>query len=184
MNKFGLACICLQMAVISLVLPSCQGKKKEIFRSFYHWKTRFSPSSSVSRELQDLNVSRLYIKYFDVDWPEDRQMAIPKAKVEFDDLPDQEIVPTVFITNRTMRKTKEAAAATLADKIFQLIFELHHDDLPLPREIQIDCDWTEASKAAYFALLSRLGTRFDSLGMVLSATIRNRLESRPCKGAC
>ncbi len=43
---------------------------------------------------------------------------------------------------------------------------------PPPREIQIDCDWTERTRNAYFQLLTALKREPFLQGKILSATIR------------
>ncbi|HEX2901052.1 MAG TPA: hypothetical protein VHS96_15140, partial [Bacteroidia bacterium] len=87
-------------------------------------------------------------------------------------IPDMEVVPTIFITNRTIKAVGEAGCPALADRIHRLIFQLHPRELPPPKEIQIDCDWTQNTREAYFSLLRRLKARLDSSGTALSATIR------------
>ena len=154
------------------VLVACGRRSSEVSPSFYHWKTRYSPTASEKESLQKLGVTRLYIKYFDVDWPEEASQAQPQARVQFAQLPDVAVTPTIFITNRTIQKTGEDNCPALADKIYTLIFSLHPKELPPPAEVQIDCDWTVGTRAAYFALLKRLDARLDSLQIALSATIR------------
>jgi hypothetical protein len=150
----------------------CQDSKSEIQRSFYHWKTTFSPTEYERWALKTLHVNRLYIKYFDVDWPEHERQAVPVGKVQFAALPESEVIPTVFITTRAIRKSGDSGSTELADRIHQLVLRLHPDGLPAPREIQIDCDWTQGTRSAYFALLRRLRQRLDRTGTRLSATIR------------
>jgi hypothetical protein len=155
-----------------LIQFGCTSEPQKITRGFYHWKTHYSPSPADSKEMQSLGVAKLYVKYFDVDWPEEESEAVPQAKVTFGEMPTQAIIPTVFITNRAIQKTGEANAISLADKVFRLIFDRHPKELAKPKEVQIDCDWTAGTRAAYFALLSRLNTRLDSQNIALSATIR------------
>jgi hypothetical protein len=155
-----------------LFLMGCGGRETQVTRAFYHWKTEYSPTSFEKDRMKQLGIQRLYIKYFDVDWPDGEQHAIPQAKVEFPEPPAAEVVPTVFITNRAIRKTGEAGCPALADRIFDLLFRLHPKGLPQPHEVQMDCDWTQETRAAYFSLLQRLNKRLDSLDIRLSATIR------------
>nr|MBP6639028.1 hypothetical protein [Bacteroidia bacterium] len=98
--------------------------------------------------------------------------AMPQAKVEFAEMPEMEVIPTIFITNRTLQKVDQKDCPALADKIHRLIFKLHPKELPAPKEVQIDCDWSQNSKEAYFSLLKRLQQRLDSADIQLSATIR------------
>jgi hypothetical protein len=158
--------------VLLVAMVGCGKSHSVVEPAFYHWKTRFSPTETETAGLKQLGVERLYIKYFDVDWPDEATQAQPQARVDFAQIPDAAITPTVFITNRAVQKTGEANCPKLADKIFDLIMRLHPAQSPRPREVQIDCDWTASTRAAYFALLTRLHTRLDSLAIPLSATIR------------
>ncbi|MEY3442855.1 MAG: hypothetical protein RLZZ519_1136 [Bacteroidota bacterium] len=153
------------------MVSACNNDNK-VSRSFYHWKTRFAPTPFEKQRLQELGVTKLYIKYFDVDFLPESSDAMPQAKVEFAEMPEMEVIPTIFITNRTIQKVGQKDCPALADKIYRLIFKLHPKELRPPKEIQIDCDWTQNSKEAYFSLLKRLDQRLDSSQIQLSATIR------------
>ncbi len=170
--RFQHATWCLgALVAISLLVSACSNNNK-VSRSFYHWKTRFAPTPFEKQRLQDLGVTKLYIKYFDVDFLPESSEAMPQAKVEFAEMPEMEVIPTIFITNRTLQKVDQKDCPALADKIHRLIFKLHPKELPAPKEIQIDCDWSQNSKEAYFSLLKRLQQRLDSADIQLSATIR------------
>jgi hypothetical protein len=155
-----------------VALVGCGRSQAEIEPAFYHWKTRFSPTATEQASLEKLNVHRLYIKYFDVDFPDDATEAQPQAKVDFAQIPSAKITPTIFITNRAILKTTEENCPALADKIWTLIQKLHPPNAAPIQEVQIDCDWTAQSRAAYFSLLTRLSSRLDSQQIALSATIR------------
>ncbi|MBK9453514.1 MAG: hypothetical protein IPN95_29835 [Bacteroidetes bacterium] len=157
---------------LTISLVSACSNNNKVSRSFYHWKTRFAPTPFEKQRLQDLGVTKLYIKYFDVDFLPESSEAMPQAKVEFAEMPEMEVIPTIFITNRTLQKVDQKDCPALADKIHRLIFKLHPKELPAPKEIQIDCDWSQNSKEAYFSLLKRLQQRLDSADIQLSATIR------------
>ena len=160
------------LPLLFLLLLACETPTTKPKHAFYHWKTSFAPSPFEEQKLSDLNVDRLYVKYFDVDWPDGQTQANPQAKVSFPQKPEQEVVPTVYLTNQAIQKTGEAHAPQLADKVFKLIFERHPAALRQPTEVQIDCDWTQSTRAAYFAFLERMRSRLDSLDIQLSATIR------------
>lgn len=157
--------------VLCSLLAACGGREAPR-HAFYHWKTRFAPTGLEQERMQSLHAERLYMKYFDVDWPPGEAAARPQAKVIFGKKPAVEVVPTVFITNRTVQRTGEADCPALADRIFKLIHQLHPKELPPIREVQIDCDWTQGTRAAYFALLRHLGELLEPQGVALSATIR------------
>lgn len=159
----------LLMAIGCAVPP-----EQEVHAAFYHWKTNFQPENSTLQTLQGLKVQRLYVKYFDVDWSEARGQPVPMAKVRWDSVPRPglEIVPTVYITNRTWERLSPPACDTLAGLVWDLIGSLHPPRIDQMREIQIDADWSRRTRDTYFLFLKRLRTRAEQAGAALSVTLR------------
>lgn len=143
------------------------------FRAFYHWRTAFSLSDAEQLLLDSLGVDRLYVKFFDVDW-EPGEGAVPLAAVQLDTqgLHGRQLIPTVFLTNRTLTQIAPDSIPLLASNMVRKIDALW--DLPAAslREIQIDCDWTASSRLTYFALLEALDSLYQGREVQLSATIR------------
>ena len=159
--------------LLLLLLPGgCTPEKAGPVRhAFYHWQTTLDLTGKELTYLDSLEVSRLYVRFFDVDWDEDRQTVVPLAVVQLDTaaLRDFEIVPAVFVTTRSMRRLAPEGIDTLAARIFQKITDLAGAQ-PL-REVQLDCDWTAETREAYFRLLTALRQRMGP-GRVLSTTVR------------
>lgn len=145
-------------------------------RSFYYWRTVFDLSSADLDYLRDLRVGKLYVKFFDVDWFDSSPRgAFPVAPVRLaSEFPANiEIVPTVFLTNATMRRIPPNDIPTLAEQITQKIQRMAKAaHLPPFREIQLDCDWTGATRAAYFTLLQQIVDLTQPQQIAISATIR------------
>ena len=59
-----------------------------------------------------------------------------------------------------------------ADAASSLLAKVSAAALGAWKEMQVDCDWTQGSRAAYFALLRALRDRLHAQGRRLSATIR------------
>ncbi|MEM9824232.1 MAG: hypothetical protein AAF985_24315 [Bacteroidota bacterium] len=141
--------------------------------SFYHWKSEFAPSPGEWTYLKHLEIERLYLRLFDIDWDFVQQQAVPLAPLQTTvPLPaSMTIVPTLFITNRTFIQLPESQLTSLVDKVEKKI-RFHLDAFPNNRveEIQMDCDWTVKTKSIYFDFLTALQARF--VGIPLSATIR------------
>jgi hypothetical protein len=97
-------------------------------------------------------VKKLYAKFFDVDWDEATAQPMPLAAIELDTtlLHGIEIVPCIFVTNRTLLSLPIQQVDTLAFLIAKKITALA---VWPPKEIQFDCDWTEQTREKYFALL-------------------------------
>ena len=91
---------------LTLNLVACNDPKSSTNAAFYYWKSSFLLSKSEHQILDTLNTKRLYVKYFDVQWNETTQSALPVAKINFEDsLTNFEVVPVVFITNEALLKT-------------------------------------------------------------------------------
>jgi len=157
------------------LISSCQPKQVEITPAFYHWQTNLALSDTEEKYIADLEIKKIYPKFFDVDWDFNQQAAIALAPISVaTELPRElTIIPTVFITNRTLVQISINELPDLADKIAQklmdqfVLFPTHSI-----QEIQFDCDWTQSTKLKYFELLNLLNQAFTPKAIDLSATIR------------
>jgi hypothetical protein len=151
---------------ISLICFACQDSDGP-FTSFYYWKTTFKLSPEEKSALVDNNVKRLYVRYLDVVLKDD--VAIPESPIVFAARPeDVVVIPVVYIKNEVMLK-KDLNAAALAEKVIAFIQEINDTAGLQSDEIQIDCDWSDGSKAMYFEFLEQLKLKSK---FRLSATIR------------
>ncbi|OWY21992.1 hypothetical protein C7N43_06135 [Sphingobacteriales bacterium UPWRP_1] len=147
----------------------------QVTRSFYFWKTVFALSAEQRNTLQQLNVERLYIKLFDVDWSATRQAAVPIAPVRFEEpLPKAtDIVPVVYITNKTFVNLPDTLVAALADSVYHKMQTLlAASGTKKPSEIQFDCDWTSATAGKFFAFIRAFKLKLQPAQTLVSATIR------------
>ena len=145
---------------------------------FYYWKSVYAPGAAEKTALQQLQVKKLYVKFFDVTWQTEDHVARPVARLSVKDtsLRAITVVPVVFITNETLLNVDSTTAARLAERIGKLVFDLVQvGKLTEPRELQLDCDWTLSTKDNYFTLLRSLRSWLDNgyhRDCRLSATIR------------
>ena len=155
--------------------------ERVVIPAFYHWQTQVALSDTERGLLDSLVVDRLYLKFFDLDWSEQYQSAVPLANVRAGaaPLPVGRIVPTVFITNRTFLHTAPDAlpelAVRVADKLHALAARF-----PGARvvEWQFDCDWTPGTRDRYFQFLELIAVRSR---VPVSATIRLHQVAYPVK---
>ena len=144
--------------------------------AFYHWKTEFAPTPSEWNILRHHKVKELYIRFFDVAWDPNFKKPLPIAQLRVGDrtIFSKEtigVIPTVFITNECIKNIQPEQCRPLAENIYKLITGIAAVNALDPiREIQIDCDWTAASRDKYFSLLQHL-QQIDTLH-AYSATIR------------
>jgi len=162
---------------------SCQKEvgKTNALPAFYHWKTHLNLTSIERAAIDSLRVKKLYVKFFDVDWDIPRQAPVPLAEVQIDTtlLYSLEIVPTIFLTNRTFLNLEKNEVEDLAEKVMSKISDLcKKSNLQTSiSEIQMDCDWTQSTREKYFYFLELLGSKNSPFSILhspfkLSSTIR------------
>ncbi len=158
--------------------PDAPPTPKQVTRAFYYWKSVFKLSNDEKQALKNYQATKLYIKFFDVDWDVATRQAVPKAVIQFKENPPVAFVPTVFITNRTLENLSWGGVDELAEKIVKKLSLIS----PFPfsilakggrggDEVQIDCDWTLTTRTNYFRLLNHLKQHLPPT-TALSATIR------------
>ncbi|MEM1215535.1 MAG: hypothetical protein AAGJ82_07620 [Bacteroidota bacterium] len=138
--------------------------------AFYHWQTDLQIDSLATTYWETTQAQRLYVKFFDVDWDFNQQTAVPQAQLQRHYWPkNADIVPTIFITNRTFREIAPADIPALAKRCWTKITELW------PRttftEVQLDCDWSATTRERFFKFLDVLQSYLPP-ETTLSATIR------------
>jgi hypothetical protein len=156
------------LGVLIFLLFACSKNEKPII-AFYYWKTIFRLSETEKVVLKDNNVSKLYIRYFDIGLQHQTQQPIPVSPIRFqENTKDFTIVPVIFIQNKVMLQSN-LDIEDLAQKSIHLVNEINASNKIIIQEIQIDCDWTLKSKDNYLKFIER----FKKLSQKkLSATIR------------
>ena len=148
---------------------SCSNKKKEV--SFYYWKTNFTLSVKEQKALQHFNTKQLYLRFFDVDQQTDSLVPVG-ALQNITNIPKNiTIIPVVYITNRSFRKLTAIKNKELALHVFQKINSMCITNHISYNGLQIDCDWSDATKEAYFMFLREL-KNITGKKTTISATIR------------
>lgn len=159
----------LLIALLSVsLLTGCQPEAAPPTVSCYYWKSAFDLSPGEREWLETHKVERLYVRYLDVDV--ENGQAVPKAPIRFADptYKDFEIVPCVFITNRTFQAAVNPE--DLAERVWKYLQEINTASHLSPTVYQLDCDWSPTTQAAYFRFLDRF--RKLATGHTLTATIR------------
>lgn len=141
---------------ILFLIFSCT-KKQDHSYSFYYWKTRLVLNSEEKKVLDKATVPFLYTRFFDVDKTGEKFQPVGVITKDQSFNVKQQIVPVVFITNRTFLYIKKEEIHFLAQSINDLIKKKITDyDLNTAGEIQIDCDWTAGTRDDYFTFLKEL----------------------------
>ena len=137
--------------------------------SFYYWKQDFSLSQAQESILELNKVKKLYVKFFDVTWNSRENKAIPISKIDFKKPAGKyKIVPCIFIENQVF---KQDPSPEIASKVYELIRKIAKTNKFSIQEIQIDCDWTDATRKAYFSFLSKL-TALAKNKQIITSTLR------------
>lgn len=137
--------------------------------AFYYWQTIWSFAPDEAAAWREAGIDRLYVRFFDVVYDEERRSAQAVAPIEFATPPPSlPVTPVVYVTNEALARTDAAAIPELARHIGDKVAGMAAAAPLTYDELQIDCDWTEATRARFFALLSALKTE----GRRLTATIR------------
>jgi len=146
---------------------SCSSAKPVI--SFYYWRTVYHLSEKEHQILTDLNVQRLYIRYFDVT--ADKEELHPTAVIQFEEKPSCEVIPVVYIKLDALEwKVLSAPSFALADSVMLLVRNISKSNEINFKEIQFDCDWNESTEKEYFKFIDRV--RELNPELMVSSTIR------------
>lgn len=141
--------------------------------SVYYWRTSFAVSDDAARWMKEQNVSRMYMRLFDVVEADNDEGGRPVATITFrDSVPeDLTIIPVVFIRNEAIVSMKDMNG--FCDKLLKRIDDItRKNGMGICQEVQIDCDWTRSTRDSYFALLKALAGKLHGEGRLLSTTIR------------
>lgn len=157
--------------MILICISSCGESKIE--NSFYYWKTKFSLDKHQEDMLKQLNVKKLYVRYFDIGYKESIGTTKPISKIEFPKGKiSYNIIPVVYITNESIKKSSKKEIIILAGNTFKLIKSINISHNISATEIQIDCDWTVSTKEKYFLYLEEIKKICTANNINLSCTIR------------
>lgn len=159
--------------LLVLLFVSCEGKKEKMDISFYYWRTVFELTPLEKQYIDELEVKRLYVRYFDVGLHE--QQPVPVAPVVFNEHPKLKIIPVVYIKNDVF--LRNINTDSLAGKVLAYIKQINDKAGIVTDEIQFDCDWSLESKNNYFRFIRDFKKRQPKL----SATIRLHQVKYPKK---
>jgi hypothetical protein len=164
---YKMRCI-TNLFVLCFILSACTPPEtNQTAISFYYWRTVFKLTENEKYVLEQNEVTKLYVRYFDVALQHGEP--VPLSAIAFDESPgDQHIIPVVYIRNEVMLQPA-LNVEELADKVLSYINQINTKHAIACDEIQIDCDWTLSSKETYFRFIDLLKKNSNKK---LSATIR------------
>lgn len=139
-------------------------------RAVYLWTTQINMDSTKLQFLKNHDISRMYVRFFDVVLDEQGN-ATPNATARFvTPLPkNMDIVPTVFLMPECLRGDRQQLAKQIVDRVMQMC---ETNDVTGVKEMQIDCDWTSSTRQAYHRFMATMLKLCHARGINLSSTIR------------
>lgn len=154
------------------------GRSEPAERGIYHWKTTFDLSLEDSAFIGDHNITRLYVRMFDVgierNESNDSLEVVPLGTTRFKSpIPkDCEFIPTVYITQEAL-KAYCYGEWKLAELIVTRVKAMASwNELGNFSELQYDCDWTAGTRKSFERLCESTQKILNKDGIVLSGTIR------------
>lgn len=154
--------------------------------AIYYWRTTFSLNSDEKAFLRRHNISRLYLRMFDVAVEENYLKTgydvVPIATTRFrDSIPSNvEVVPVVYITIDALRELA-GREKWYAEKIVDRMLAMcSYNECGTISELQLDCDWTSTTKDSYTVLCEEAKKLLAEKNIELSITIRlHQLQETP-----
>lgn len=157
------------LLLLGFLLFSCS-KNKEKHYTFYYWKTNLKLDKTEDLALQKADYPFLYLRFFDVDKINGKFQPVGILTKDQSFGTKKEIVPVIFITNRTFLHIQKQEISFLAKQVAELLKKKTSEfNFQTPKEIQIDCDWTAGTGSDYFEFLKQLHV---ISGIEISSTLR------------
>jgi hypothetical protein len=153
--------------IFLFILISCNQKNPYSY-AFYHWKSKADYTSTIAKVLESTEIEDVYMHFFDValkkrgDYSDDLE-PLPTYKIKNIDpqFREKNIIPTIFITNETL-KSKRVEVSNLAKNIGFLISKIQQKhQLKISKKIMVDCDWTAKTRYVFFELVDSLNKQWD-----------------------
>jgi hypothetical protein len=170
-RSLGLLCVTL-----AWLLAGCERlEPRASSRAFYYWRTTFELTPSERHALVQLHVDKLYARAFDVapgsgDAPTFLGVLRPAPRQTLP--PGVELVPVVFLKNQVFVNAKPGAERALAESVWNEARKVGTAlGAPAFKELQVDCDWTDSTRARFFEFI-RVLRQVSTPGTRLSATVR------------
>jgi hypothetical protein len=158
------------LAILVCLWSGCHRAGVGARRAVYYWRTTFALSDGERDMLARQRIERIYLRLFDVKWDRSKGQALPVARCAFTHAPPVAVVPVVYLTNQVFEEAPDPGA--LAGKIWQEVQGMAQAAVFSFQELQIDCDWTEKTRPAFFDFCRRLRALAGQARVALGATIR------------
>jgi hypothetical protein len=171
--------------LLSLLLLSACKHARKVNTSFYYWKTIYRHHKIEDAYLGPFHTANLYVRIMDVDRDYDGAL-VPVSPIEFKDKLSAgvQIIPVVYIVNNALKDNTTMQLNYLAANIANFVdAKVKQAGKHSFTELQIDCDWTAATRDKYFHLLNALKGEPKIKGKTISVTLRlHQLKNKKTSG--
>jgi hypothetical protein len=168
LKKTSILILCITVAVALAWFYFSEKHRHKVRFAHYWWNSHFNPDTLQMKRIG--NNGLLYLHVFDIDAQPGSEPK-PMAELrEFNYRPGMQIVPVVYITQRTFKAMKPENDSMLAGNIMRYCEQILRTKRNTWAGFQIDCDWTESNQNRYFDFLKAIKAAIGNLP--LSATIR------------
>ena len=194
--------LCLFLLIASFFFSCSKKSSKNITRGYYFWRMN-DVTEGEEKFLKQHGIQKLYVHLMDVDWSDsqgaipiiDNELQLTNSALESYKGSPRELVPVVFITNKTFERIDSFEIPLLATRLVRRClpaydaldkdYEERHDltsykGAITPKEIQFDCDWTATTKRNYFNFLREV-KRLLPYEVQLTVTVRLHQFKHPDK---
>ncbi len=139
--------------------------------AFYYWDDHWELPDLTRQYLDTLGSDRIYVRFFDVEWDAQRNRALPIRSIHLAPTfpAGLELVPVVYLSEHILPEIRPEARQQLAALIFERVIRIA-DSLPF-HSVQLDCNWSVATKDAYFGLLEHLQQQLHAVGADLTVSV-------------
>ncbi len=156
--------------------PRASARASEPRRAFYYWRTMFQLSAAERGALAHLSVSRIYLRFFDIEASEPGASPRAVAKVALAQGASfpagLEVVPVVFLREAALRSLPPGGAQALAREVAGEVDRRARALGIGYRELQLDCDWADGTREPWFAFLKEISALSHARQVEVSATVR------------
>ena len=162
----------LKTSFLWLIFSACQHKQTVVQPAFYFWQTHLGTDNFPIDFVKQQHINTLYVCLLNIEVNAQNQ-AVPSVQtsVDWSIIPtDVRIVPVVYIPNRVFERVDTSEISHFALNLTRFFKEkIPPSVFSRFSEVQLDCDWTEKTRAGYFSFLKNFKQQIQ---LPLSATIR------------
>lgn len=156
------------LSFLCLLLLSCGDERNEQKWAAHHLKSTVSLGAEDLRIMDQFHLERLYVRYFDIEWENQKILPTHGVKWKTSLRIEAEIVPFIKIHNAVLNRLNDSISMELAAFSYARIERINQEQQIEIKEIQIHADFTPENQSAYFNFLNLFKQICERDGIELS----------------